>query len=106
VVRLWLWRDLPQNGRQALRLNYLIVKSGKVVEMQIDNDVVDPTKIVTLCERPRPKNNSPSGRDRRLFPAQASAQPFLRSQCRCPLFAAGTEIPAPSCTFAASNENL
>jgi peroxiredoxin len=37
--------------KAARRVNYLIDKDGKVVEMQIDNDAVDPTKIVTLCER-------------------------------------------------------
>jgi hypothetical protein len=50
-VRFWLEHDLPQNGRQARRFGYLIDKSGKVVEMQIGNDAVDPTKIVMLCER-------------------------------------------------------
>jgi len=30
-------------------------KSGKVVEMQIGNDPVDPTKILTLCERRKAK---------------------------------------------------
>jgi peroxiredoxin len=37
--------------KAARRVNYLIDKSGKVVEMQIDSDAVDPTKLVTLCER-------------------------------------------------------
>src|SRR6266571_2083796 len=37
--------------KAARRINYLIDKSGKVVEMQIDNEAIDPTKIVTLCER-------------------------------------------------------
>jgi peroxiredoxin len=41
--------------KAARRVNYLIDKSGKVVEMQIDNDAVDPTKIVTLCERRKTK---------------------------------------------------
>ena len=30
-------------------------KSGKVVEMQIGNDAVDPTKILMLCERCKAK---------------------------------------------------
>ena len=54
-MRFWLLLDLPQNSRQARRVNYLIDKSGKVVETQIDNDAVDPTKIVTLCERRKTK---------------------------------------------------
>jgi peroxiredoxin len=37
------------------RVNYLIDNSGKVVDLQIDNDAVDPTKIVTLCERRKTK---------------------------------------------------
>ncbi len=37
--------------KAARRVNYLIDKSGRVVEMQIDNDAVDPTTIVTLCEK-------------------------------------------------------
>jgi peroxiredoxin len=41
--------------KAARRVNYLIDKDGKVVEMQIDNDAVDPTKIVTLCERRKTK---------------------------------------------------
>jgi len=42
--------------KAARRVNYLIDKSGKVVEMQIDSDAVDPTKIVTLCERRKTKD--------------------------------------------------
>jgi peroxiredoxin len=37
------------------RINYLIDKDGRVVEMQIDSDAVDPTKLVTLCERRKSK---------------------------------------------------
>src|SRR5246127_2975152 len=37
--------------KAARRINYLIDKEGKVVEMQIDNEAINPTKIVTLCER-------------------------------------------------------
>jgi len=54
-MRFWLLLDLPQKSRQARRVNYLIEKSGKVVEMQIDNDAVAPTKIVTLCQRRKTK---------------------------------------------------
>src|SRR5438876_225352 len=41
--------------KAARRVNYLIDKSGKVVEMQIDTDAVDRTKIVTLRERRKTK---------------------------------------------------
>src|SRR6201993_1133523 len=41
--------------KAARRVNYLIDKNGKVVEMQVDSDAVDPTKIVTLCERRKTK---------------------------------------------------
>lgn len=37
--------------KAARRVNYLIDKEGKVVEMQIDSEAIDPAKIVTLCER-------------------------------------------------------
>lgn len=39
----------------ARRVNYLIDKSGKVVEMQVDNEAVDPSKIVDVCERKKLK---------------------------------------------------
>jgi len=35
----------------ARRATFLIDKDGKIVETQVDNDAVDPTKIVTVCER-------------------------------------------------------
>jgi len=35
----------------AERATFLIDKEGKIVEMQAGNEAVDPTKIVTLCER-------------------------------------------------------
>src|SRR5215469_13173289 len=34
----------------ARRATYLIDQNGKIAEMQVDTDAVDPTKIVTLCE--------------------------------------------------------
>lgn len=37
--------------KAARRVNYLIDKDGKVVEMQIDSEAIDPTKIVTVCDR-------------------------------------------------------
>ena len=36
--------------KAARRVNYLIDKNGKVVEMQLDSDAVDPTKVVEACE--------------------------------------------------------
>jgi peroxiredoxin len=36
--------------KAASRVNYLIDKEGKVVEMQVDRDAVDPTKIVDACQ--------------------------------------------------------
>lgn len=35
----------------ARRATFLIDKKGKVVETQVDNDAVDPTKTVAACER-------------------------------------------------------
>jgi peroxiredoxin len=35
----------------ARRATYLIDKDGKVVEMQVDQEAVDPTKTVVACER-------------------------------------------------------
>ena len=37
--------------KAARRINYLIDKEGKIVEMQTDSDAIDPTKIVDVCER-------------------------------------------------------
>lgn len=37
-----------QVGRRA---TFLIDKAGKIVEEQVDNEAVDPTKTVTVCER-------------------------------------------------------
>ena len=36
--------------KAARRVNYLIDKDGKVVEMQLDSDAVDPTKTVEACQ--------------------------------------------------------
>ena len=35
----------------ARRATFLINKEGKVEEVQVDREAVDPTKIVTICER-------------------------------------------------------
>jgi hypothetical protein len=57
-------------------------KNGKVVEMLIGNDPVDPTKILTLCERRKTKNNALRGRDRTLFKVSArpSCDPYVAAR--------------------------
>jgi peroxiredoxin len=42
--------------KAARRVTYLIDKSGKIVEMQLDSEAIDPTRIVTACERPKMKS--------------------------------------------------
>ena len=37
--------------KAARRVTYLIDKQGKVVEMQIDHDAIDPEKVIAACER-------------------------------------------------------
>ncbi len=37
--------------KAARRVTYLIDKQGKVVEMQLDRDAIDPEKVVMACER-------------------------------------------------------
>lgn len=39
----------------ARRATFLIDKSGKVVESQVDSEAVDPSKIVAACERGKMK---------------------------------------------------
>ena len=39
----------------ARRATFLIDKSGKVIEEQVDADAVDPTKVVEACERQKMK---------------------------------------------------
>ena len=48
-----LYNEQYKIGR---RINYLIDKDGKIVEMQVDNEAVDPTAIVTSCERRKTKS--------------------------------------------------
>jgi len=36
--------------KAARRVNYLIDKDGKVVEMQLDSDAIDPSKVVEACQ--------------------------------------------------------
>lgn len=42
--------------KAARRVNFLIGKDGKILEEQVDNNAIDPTKIVDTCERPKMKN--------------------------------------------------
>ena len=42
--------------KAARRVTYLIDKEGKVVEMQKDRDAIDPSSVVTSCERRRMKS--------------------------------------------------
>ncbi len=37
--------------KAARRVTYLIDKQGKVVEMQLDRDAIDPEKVIVACER-------------------------------------------------------
>jgi glutaredoxin-dependent peroxiredoxin len=49
-----LYKEYDKYGTKlpgARRATYLIDKDGKVVEMQVDQDAVDPTKTVVACER-------------------------------------------------------
>ena len=36
--------------KAARRVNYLIDKDGKVIEMQLDSEAIDPSKVVQACE--------------------------------------------------------
>jgi len=36
------------------RSSFLIDKEGKILEMQADDEAVDPTKIIDACEIPHP----------------------------------------------------
>jgi glutaredoxin-dependent peroxiredoxin len=53
-----LEKDYPVGGvtvKSARRATFLIDKNGKVVEESIDNEAVDPSKIVDACERKKLK---------------------------------------------------
>jgi len=41
--------------KTARRVNFLIGKDGRILEEQIDNAAIDPSKIVDACERPKLK---------------------------------------------------
>jgi peroxiredoxin len=38
------------------RINLLVDKEGKIIEIQLDNDAIDPTKVVDVCERRKLKS--------------------------------------------------
>jgi mycoredoxin-dependent peroxiredoxin len=43
-----LWDPKYKSARRA---TFLIGKDGKIEEVQVDRDAVDPTKVVEACER-------------------------------------------------------
>lgn len=47
-----LYNDKQKIGR---RVNLLIDKDGKIANIQMDNDAVDPTNTVDFCERKKLK---------------------------------------------------
>jgi len=42
--------------KAARRVNFLIGKDGKILEEQVDDAAIDPTKLVAACERHKLKN--------------------------------------------------
>jgi peroxiredoxin (alkyl hydroperoxide reductase subunit C) len=36
--------------KAARRVNYLIDKNGKVAQMQLDDDAIDPSQVVVACQ--------------------------------------------------------
>jgi len=42
--------------KAARRVNFLIGKDGTILEMQLDREAIDPTKIVDACQRPKMKS--------------------------------------------------
>ena len=47
-----LYNEKRKIGR---RMNFLIDKDGKITDIQADNEAIDPTKIVEVCERKKLK---------------------------------------------------
>jgi mycoredoxin-dependent peroxiredoxin len=41
--------------KAARRMNLLIGKDGKILEEQVDDEAIDPSKIVDACQRPKLK---------------------------------------------------
>ncbi|MBV8205897.1 MAG: redoxin domain-containing protein [Acidobacteria bacterium] len=46
-------QEVPVTMKTARRATFLIDKDGKIIEEQVDNEAVDPTKVVEACERRR-----------------------------------------------------
>ena len=46
---------LNEKYKAPRRVNFLIGKDGRILEEQIDDAAIDPSKIVDACERPRLK---------------------------------------------------
>jgi peroxiredoxin (alkyl hydroperoxide reductase subunit C) len=42
--------------KAARRVNILVGKDGKILEEQLDDEAIDPSKIVAACERPKLKS--------------------------------------------------
>jgi len=38
------------------RVNFLVDKDGKIAEIQVDSDAIDPSKVVDACERKKLKS--------------------------------------------------
>ena len=38
------------------RVNFLVDKEGKIAEIQVDSDAIDPSKVVDACERKKLKS--------------------------------------------------
>ncbi|HYN16389.1 MAG TPA: redoxin domain-containing protein [Terriglobales bacterium] len=58
VKEYGLYKEYTIQGEKmmsARRATFLIDKSGKVIEEQVDNDAIDPTKVVEACERQKMK---------------------------------------------------
>ena len=48
-----LYNDKTKIGR---RVNFLIDKEGKIAEIQMDSEAIDPTQMVATCERRKLKS--------------------------------------------------
>src|ERR1700731_2618416 len=42
--------------KAARRVNFLVGKDGKILQEQVDKEAIDPSKIVSACERHKLKN--------------------------------------------------
>jgi peroxiredoxin len=50
------WGIYNPQYKAANRVTFLIDKDGKIVEMQVGRDAVDPTAVVASCERRKLKS--------------------------------------------------